>query len=120
MRFSDWSSDVCSSDLAHVSFISKVHSRACVPPEPGAVADAPVVAITGATGFIGRHLVRALAAAGWQVRILIRRDPAGMDWRDLQIQAVTGDLRDAGARRQLLAGRSEEHTSELQSLMRNS
>src|SRR3546814_2213868 len=79
-------------------------SRAAVPPDPGALAEAPVFAITGATGFIGRHLVRALAAAGWQVRILIRRDPAGMDWRDLQIQAVTGALRDAGARRQLLEG----------------
>lgn len=65
---------------------------------------APVVAVTGATGFIGRHLVRALAEAGWQVRILIRRDPAGSDWHDLQIETVAGDLRDAAARRQLVKG----------------
>lgn len=63
-----------------------------------------MLAITGATGFIGRHLVPALANAGWQVRILIRRDPAGTDWRDLQIETVTGDLRDADARRQLVTG----------------
>jgi nucleoside-diphosphate-sugar epimerase len=33
-----------------------------------------VVAVTGATGFLGRHLVRALAADGWTVRVLARRD----------------------------------------------
>ena len=33
------------------------------------------VALTGATGFIGRRLVVALAAAGWRVRMLLRRDP---------------------------------------------
>lgn len=71
-----------------------------MPPDSGA----PVVAVTGASGFIGRHLVRALAEAGWQVRILIRRDPAGSDWRDLQIDAVAGDLRDADARRRLVTG----------------
>ena len=40
----------------------------------------PVVALTGATGFVGRHLVPLLASAGWRVRLLMRRDPvcAGM------------------------------------------
>ncbi len=35
----------------------------------------PVVALTGATGFIGRRLAPMLAADGWRVRLLLRRDP---------------------------------------------
>ena len=33
-----------------------------------------IVAVTGANGFIGRHLVRRFAADGWDVRPLVRRD----------------------------------------------
>ncbi len=64
----------------------------------------PLVAVTGATGFIGRHLVPALVKAGWRVRILCRRDPASIDWDGLQIEAVPGDLADAAARARLVDG----------------
>jgi NADH dehydrogenase len=37
-----------------------------------------VVAVTGAAGFVGRALCRALVARGWTVRALVR-DPAGVD-----------------------------------------
>ena len=40
-----------------------------------ATARAPLVAVTGATGFIGRHLIAALMQAGWRVRLLLRREP---------------------------------------------
>ena len=33
-----------------------------------------IVAITGANGFIGRHLCRRFAAAGWDVRPIVRAD----------------------------------------------
>ena len=33
-----------------------------------------IAAITGANGFIGQHLVRRFAEAGWQVRPVVRRD----------------------------------------------
>src|SRR6185312_5124756 len=33
----------------------------------------PIVALTGATGFIGRHLLRELPARGYRIRVLLRR-----------------------------------------------
>jgi nucleoside-diphosphate-sugar epimerase len=56
-----------------------------------------VVAVTGATGFLGRHLVEALAADGWTVRVLARRDITDPAWRDLEPQLVIGDLAKASA-----------------------
>jgi nucleoside-diphosphate-sugar epimerase len=71
-----------------------------VPAEAGS----RLVAVTGATGFIGRRLLPQLAAAGWRLRILVRRDPADALWGDLDIEVVQGDLRDAAASTQLVAG----------------
>jgi len=48
--------------------------------------------VTGATGFVGSAVARALAVAGWQVRALVR---AGSDRRNLQhlpLDLVVGDL----------------------------
>src|SRR5680860_1285581 len=33
----------------------------------------PLVALTGATGFIGQHLLRGLSARGYRLRVLLRR-----------------------------------------------
>jgi nucleoside-diphosphate-sugar epimerase len=49
--------------------------------------------VTGATGFIGRHLVDHLAAEGWSIRALVRETS---DTRHLESAGVTlirGDLR---------------------------
>ncbi|MDB5968148.1 MAG: Nucleoside-diphosphate-sugar epimerase [Hydrocarboniphaga sp.] len=62
------------------------------------------VAVTGATGFIGRRLLPQLAAAGWDIRILVRRDPADVFWANLDIEVVQGDLVDAAASRRLVEG----------------
>lgn len=56
-----------------------------------------LAAITGATGFLGRQLVAALAREGWAVRALARRDgvlaaPAGVE-----PEIVIGGLSDADA-----------------------
>ena len=33
----------------------------------------PLIALTGATGFIGRHLLRDLPKRGYRIRVLLRR-----------------------------------------------
>lgn len=56
-----------------------------------------LVAVTGATGFLGRHMVRELVADGWRVRVLARRDVLHPLWRDLEVEVVPGDLADDAA-----------------------
>jgi len=63
-----------------------------------------VVAVTGATGFLGRHLVGALFAQGWTVRVLSRRDIIDPDWRGLEPQIVIGGLSNGAALSRLCAG----------------
>ena len=53
--------------------------------------------VTGATGFVGSAVARALAAAGWQIRVLVRH---GSDRRNLQglaVEVVVGDLTDVAS-----------------------
>lgn len=63
------------------------------------------VFVTGATGFVGSHLVEALLADGHEVACLVR-DPAkrARIFRDAPIQDILGDLRDADALRRGCAG----------------
>ncbi|WP_419321243.1 NAD-dependent epimerase/dehydratase family protein [Caulobacter sp. ErkDOM-E] len=63
-----------------------------------------VVAVTGATGFLGRHLVRALVADDWTVRVLSRRDIIDPDWQGLEPRIVIGGLSDRAALDRLCAG----------------
>jgi nucleoside-diphosphate-sugar epimerase len=62
----------------------------------------PVAAITGSSGFIGRHLVCALDAAGWRTRLLLRREPDECSWHGLRPEVVAGDLNDEAALGQLV------------------
>lgn len=64
----------------------------------------PVLAITGATGFIGQAVVRAAIAAGWQPRILVRRLPKSCLVAGHPIEVVQGDLDDTAALRKLVRG----------------
>lgn len=49
--------------------------------------------VTGSTGFLGGHVVRALVQEGWGVRALARGDPGrSLLLEGLPIEAVPGDL----------------------------
>jgi dihydroflavonol-4-reductase len=50
------------------------------------------VLVTGATGFTGSHLARALAAAGHAVRALVRPGKRGRSLAELGIEVVQGQL----------------------------
>ncbi len=56
-----------------------------------------LVALTGATGFVGSHAVRAFADAGWHVRVLARRLPSNPILAPAGAELILGDLDDAPA-----------------------
>lgn len=61
-----------------------------------------VVSLTGATGFLGRHLVDRFCREGWEVRALARRPG---DLADVQgVSIVKGDLSDGKALERLVDG----------------
>jgi nucleoside-diphosphate-sugar epimerase len=61
------------------------------------------VAITGATGFIGGHVIAALAARGWQQRLLVRRMSPLMPMA-AGTEIVLGGLDDSAALARLVDG----------------
>src|SRR3546814_8704693 len=130
MRISDWSSDVCSSDLTditeqkeseerHKQLMREVDHRA---KNALAVAQA-VVTLTSASNIDEyRKLVESRIAALSRAHMLL----ADHRWQGVELRSiingelgaragVTGQIRMSGE-----TVRSEEHTSELQSLMRTS
>src|SRR6266403_865643 len=62
------------------------------------------VAVTGATGFIGSHIVARLPTLGWRVRLLTRRLPVGPILAGSRFTAVIGSLGDADALEELIRG----------------
>jgi nucleoside-diphosphate-sugar epimerase len=65
---------------------------------------APVVAVTGATGFLGAHIVAALTREGMQVRILARGEPRHGLWQGVVFDVVRGSLQDMPALECLVSG----------------
>ncbi len=62
------------------------------------------VAITGATGFVGQHLLSAFAKRGWNLRLLIRRWSPLPSLAGISAKVVWGDLADEVALRRLVDG----------------
>ena len=53
-----------------------------------------MILVTGATGFVGRHVVAALAADGQRVRALVRSAAAAAVLADVDCEIVHGDVGD--------------------------
>jgi len=64
----------------------------------------PLAAVTGATGFVGPHLIAALARHGWKLRLLIRRWTPLPSLAGVDAEIVWGDLSDEAALRRLVEG----------------
>lgn len=62
------------------------------------------VFVTGATGFIGKHLVRRLVEDGHQVRCLVRRSSRLAFLKSLEVELVYGDVNDRESLEQGLEG----------------
>jgi nucleoside-diphosphate-sugar epimerase len=63
---------------------------------------APVAAITGGTGFVGRSVARRLAASGWRIRLLARSHPAHEQLRDIAFETIIGALADRSSLERLV------------------
>src|SRR3546814_7471042 len=112
MRISDWSSDVCSSDLV------EQHAVAAAVAEPSLEhrlpGDLPRCAVVAETVLVHVHAVDQHAA----VAVRPRRMPGQRRALEPVVAGVQAG-RQLRMRRRIGAGhRSEEHTYELQSLMR--
>ncbi|MDJ0465527.1 SDR family NAD(P)-dependent oxidoreductase [Streptomyces sp. H27-C3] len=72
----------------------------------------PLVAVTGAEGFIGSHLTETLVAAGFRVRAMAQYNSfSSYGWLETlsaqtldQVEIVLGDVRDPGSVNQLIEG----------------
>jgi len=60
--------------------------------------------VTGATGFVGSHVARALAEQGADLRLLVRADSNLKNIEDLKADLFTGDLRDPASLDKGIAG----------------
>src|SRR3546814_4966561 len=102
MRISDWSSDVCSSDLRRS-------------PESLTAYDHYLLANEGRTLFTGESISRGLAAATKAITLepTLGRAYVARAWLNYITVHCGGDFEQA-----MQGMKSEEHTSELQSLMR--
>ncbi len=67
------------------------------------MSDNRTVLVTGATGYIGRHLVPALLDRGWHVRVFTRSGVGDVPWRD-RVEIVRGDAASGADLRTALRG----------------
>lgn len=73
-----------------------------------AIPSTRLVTIFGGSGFLGRHMVRALAAEGWRVRVAVRRPNNALFLKPMgrvgQIQLMKANVHDEDSVRAALKG----------------
>jgi dihydroflavonol-4-reductase len=62
------------------------------------------VLVTGASGFVGSSVARAVLARGARVRVMVRESSPRDNFRDLDVEVVHGDMRDPESMRRALDG----------------
>ena len=62
------------------------------------------ILVTGASGFVGSAVARALLAEGERVRVLVRATSPRTNIADLDVEVATGDIRDRAAMARALDG----------------
>src|SRR3546814_6308203 len=117
MRISDWSSDVCSSDLSARSWARASRGAACAfrcrrSSRSGFLDEGDMIGAPGAGPDLGARRAQPADLAEGDVAGDEQRPVAGI------LAGRRGGAEHAVHAKAGLAGRSEEHTSELQSLMR--
>jgi dihydroflavonol-4-reductase len=60
--------------------------------------------VTGATGFVGSHVARALAERGAELRLLVRSTSRTDNIADLRAEIAAGDLRDPASLKNAMTG----------------
>src|SRR6266536_4499678 len=60
--------------------------------------------VTGATGFVGSHVARALAEQGADLRLLVRANSNTKNIADLKADLATGDLCNPASLEKAMAG----------------
>jgi len=60
--------------------------------------------VTGATGFLGSHVARALVDEGAELRLLVRKSSNLKNLEGLNAETAVGDLRDAASLEKAIAG----------------
>jgi dihydroflavonol-4-reductase len=60
--------------------------------------------VTGATGFVGSAVARALLREGWQVRVLVRDSSDRRNLDGLDTEVLSGDLNDRGSLERAVKG----------------
>ena len=66
--------------------------------------DADLTLLTGATGFVGSAVARALLEAGHRLRVLVRRGSDRRNLAGLAVTTIDGDLGDAPGLARAVAG----------------
>ncbi len=62
------------------------------------------IAVTGASGFIGSHVVDAALRKGYKLRILTRKHTNRKDWQEQGVKEYIGDIRDTNSLNPFLDG----------------